>query len=216
MAKKPPKNLTPEDRHLWKKVTDTVKPSPQKAKHGDALSDEELFLSAMGEKAPMKGTMRGSHKIPTPQRPTKAKPPVKNQKSNTLPPISSMDRKAKSRLARGLRAIDGRIDLHGMTQNQAHEALQTYIVRAQASGWKTILVITGKGAQRTDHERSIYLDMGRESPGVLRRKVPQWLSEPEMRKFIIGYEESAPNHGGSGALYVQIRREKTTIKQIMD
>lgn len=208
MAKKPPKKLTAEDRYLWKKVTDTVKPRGEKPLEVGSLSDADLFSSAMKGNVIFKGNKQQAKVDMTPQKSVKSKPQTPNQPSSDLPPILNMDRKKKSRLARGLREIDGRIDLHGMTQQQAHSALLTFIGRAQASGWKTILVITGKGAQSLDDDGPRYLWMDREAPGVLRRRVPQWLSEPGMRKFIIGYDQAAPNHGGGGAFYVQIRRYK--------
>jgi DNA-nicking Smr family endonuclease len=116
-------------------------------------------------------------------------------------PLAAIDRRTVSRLTRGAVAIDGRIDLHGMTQQAAHGRLIRYLRDAQAKGDRMVLVITGKGrpmaAPGTGEER-----------GVLRRAVPLWLSAAEMRPFVVGFGEAAPPHGGSGALYVRIRRAK--------
>lgn len=209
MAKKPRKDLTYEDRYLWKKVTDTVKPHRQRQIDAVSLSDQDLFASAMKENLIFKAGKQPEIKAISPKKPIEAKPLNIYSASSKLPAITQMDRKTKSQFARGIKDIDGRIDLHGMTQQQAYEMLLTFIGRARASGWKTVLVITGKGAPSLDDDHSIYFEMGREAPGVLRRKVPQWLSEPEMRQFVISYDRAAPNHGGSGALYVRIRRHKT-------
>lgn len=209
MAKKPPKDLTSEDHYLWKKVTDTVKPQRERLVDTVSLSDQDLFASAMKGNVIFKAGKQPAIKTISPLRSIKAKPQTAYTTSPTLPEIIHMDRKTKSRFARGMRNIDGRIDLHGMTQQQAYDVLLAFIGRARASGWKTVLVITGKGAPSLDDDRSMYFEMGREAPGVLRRKVPQWLSELEMRQFIIGYDRAAPNHGGGGALYVRIRRQKT-------
>jgi DNA-nicking Smr family endonuclease len=106
-----------------------------------------------------------------------------------------------SRLARGGVAIDARIDLHGMTQQAAHGRLVRYLREAQARGHRIVLVITGKGRPLGDNGDG-------EVRGVLRRAVPMWLSAAEMRPFVVGFGEAAPPHGGSGALYVRIRRPK--------
>lgn len=102
----------------------------------------------------------------------------------------------KARVARGRAAIDGRLDLHGLTQGEAHAALLRFLRAAVSRGARLVLVITGKGA-RGDGER-----------GVLKRQVPQWLSLPEFRALIVGYEDAHVAHGGEGALYVRVRRSR--------
>ncbi len=99
-------------------------------------------------------------------------------------------------VARGKEAIDARLDLHGLTQAQAHSALSHFLRSASAREARLVLVITGKGA-RGDGER-----------GVLKRQVPQWLALPEFRGFVIGFEDAHIAHGGEGALYVRIRRPR--------
>jgi DNA-nicking Smr family endonuclease len=106
----------------------------------------------------------------------------------------------RSRVEHGRLAIDGRIDLHGLTQAAAHQRLGRFLAEAQAGGARIVLVITGKGKPTGD------LPLHEEPRGVLRRVVPQWLAAPEMRRLVIGFEESGRGHGGEGALYVRIRR----------
>lgn len=95
------------------------------------------------------------------------------------------------RIARGRTAIEGRIDLHGMTREEAHVRLHDFLSISRAIGRRTVLVITGKGFS---------------GEGVLRREVPQWLATPLFRDMIAGLEPAAPHHGGEGALYVRLRR----------
>jgi DNA-nicking Smr family endonuclease len=102
----------------------------------------------------------------------------------------------RTRVARGKEAIDGRLDLHGLTQNEAHTALLHFLRAATARGARLVLVITGKGG-RGDTER-----------GVLKRQVPHWLSLPEFRALIVGFEQAHVAHGGEGALYIQVRRTR--------
>jgi DNA-nicking Smr family endonuclease len=112
-----------------------------------------------------------------------------------------LGRRERSRLSRGRSEIDARLDLHGMTQLRAHGALLGFLHRAHHEGLTFVLVITGKGtASGSEAER-----------GVLRRQVPQWLSLPEFRAFVVGFEPAHIGHGGEGALYVRIRRSKLEV-----
>jgi DNA-nicking Smr family endonuclease len=100
-------------------------------------------------------------------------------------------------VARGARTIDGRLDLHGMTQAEAHSALSRFLRTARARGVRSVLVSTGKGARGGD---------GHGERGVLKRQVPLWLRLPEFRDHIVGFENAGIGHGGEGALYVSLRK----------
>jgi len=93
--------------------------------------------------------------------------------------------------------IDARLDLHGKTQAQAHGELLRFLRRAQSQGAKFVLVITGKG--------SLAPGDGSER-GVLRRQVPLWLSQPQLRNYVTAFERAHVAHGGEGAFYVRLRR----------
>ena len=89
----------------------------------------------------------------------------------------------KRSVARGKEAIDARLDLHGLTQHEAHGALLRFLKSASARDARLVLVITGKGKRRSaDGERE---------RGVLRRQVPQWLGLPEFRGLVVGFEDAA-------------------------
>jgi DNA-nicking Smr family endonuclease len=147
-------------------------------------------------KATAKPTVAGE-KAPAPSRaaPRHEPPPAKS------PQLAPFDRRLKQRVARGRDAIDARIDLHGMTQSQAHGALLRFLRRAQADGARIALVVTGKGAGQEARD-------GRSERGVLRRQVPMWFALPEFRLFIVGFDEAHVSHGGQGALYVRLRRAR--------
>lgn len=111
-----------------------------------------------------------------------------------------MDRRSRSRVSRGTVAIDRRVDLHGLTQAAAERRLTRFLEDAQGEDAKVVLVITGKGKVSTS---------GREEErGVLRRMVPMWLAAPALRSIVVGFEEAAQSHGGTGALYVRIRKRR--------
>jgi DNA-nicking Smr family endonuclease len=112
-----------------------------------------------------------------------------------LAPNASLDRRTDERLRRGRLSIQARLDLHGMTQAEAHAALNGFVQRSQAAGRRAILIITGKGA----------LTAG---GGVLRRAVPRWLHEPPLRELVLAVREAQPKDGGEGALYVLLRKPR--------
>ena len=179
--------LSGEERVLWESVAKQIKPLRKKPRTNKAVSAEmePPAVSVKSEKQPARSAP--AVKI------TKSAPAVP-----TPPPLAPLGRRERSQLSRGRKDIDARLDLHGMTQTRAHRALLNFLNRASEDGMGFVLVITGKG--RTGSAES-----GR---GVLRRQVPLWLGLPEFRSVVIGFEEAHVGHGGSGALYVRIRRAR--------
>lgn len=119
------------------------------------------------------------------------------------PPLTRLERRLKQNLLRGRTQVDGVIDLHGMRQHEAHRALVRFLHDVQARHGRVVLVVTGKGGRMSQ-----FLDDPMREAGVLRRLTPQWLSAPELRATVAGFEEAAQPHGGSGALYVRLRRSR--------
>ena len=110
------------------------------------------------------------------------------------------DRKLRKNLKRGSVSPEDRIDLHGLTVDQARPALTRFIGRSHANGLRLVLVITGKGR---DREGPIP-----ERGGVLRRQAPAWLSGPGLKHAVREVQEALPQHGGGGAFYVWLRRRR--------
>lgn len=117
------------------------------------------------------------------------------------PPLAPIEKKLRRHLTSGRQAIDDVLDLHGMTQVQAHHALIGFVQRAALSGAKVVLVVTGKGGAPEQGE--LFSERG-----VLRRAAPLWLREPALRSFVLSVEEASRPHGGAGALYVRLRRRR--------
>jgi DNA-nicking Smr family endonuclease len=111
-----------------------------------------------------------------------------------LPPLNrfaGIDRATAERLKRGRYPVEAILDLHGMTQERAHRALAGFVAASRAAGQRCVLLITGHG---------------RMSGGVLKAAVPRWLDEPELRRPVLAIAPAQPRDGGSGALYVLLRR----------
>lgn len=137
-------------------------------------------------------------KLPPPPIPTPSPPKVKS------PGLAEFDRRKVRHIARGKHDIDARLDLHGLRQSEARSQLLGFLHRAQDRGYRTVLVITGKGSGVAPDPLGHAL--GEPQRGVLRRLVPQWLESAELRALVISFTTASPRHGGDGALYVQIRR----------
>ncbi len=192
---------TGEELELWAKVTRRDEPLARRrpaVRHEPAL---ESGAAAIPPK-PIESHLRDG----TASEQPRAKPDGKTVSGFAgPPPPQPFDYRAAKRIARGQREIDARLDLHGMRQSDAHAALRHFLARCQADGLRHVLIITGKG---TSLEPGAHRDFWTsEQRGVLRRLVPHWLSEPSMRAHVVSFTESHLRHGGSGALYVTIRKD---------
>jgi DNA-nicking Smr family endonuclease len=163
---------------------------------------EELALwrRAMGGTAPL----REGEAPPPPRadpaalpgpRPERRTGETRRRPSAALDPHRpvGLDRRSWQRLKRGQVAIEQTLDLHGRTQREAHDALGRFLAAAEATGRRCVLVVTGKGM---------------ESGGTLRHMVPRWLNEDVNRERIVAFCPAQARHGGSGALYVLLRRRR--------
>ncbi|HZL41409.1 MAG TPA: Smr/MutS family protein [Pseudolabrys sp.] len=174
------RRLSYEERVLWATVTKAIEPLRE-----DATLTTDAGDDAIAEAPKPVRAARPAKTITIP-------PPV--QPKSVTPPLTPLSRRMRRSVARGKEQIDARLDLHGLTQSEAHAALLRFLRNAHARDARLLLVITGKGR-------------GGE-PGVLRRQVPQWLGLPEFRSLVIGFEDAHIAHGGEGALYVRVRRAR--------
>lgn len=118
------------------------------------------------------------------------------------PPGTVIEPGIRRKLGRGRIAIDGRIDLHGMRQAEAHAALIRFIRARSARGDRTVLVITGKGGRVPQRDEDLLVSFER---GVLRAMLPLWLASPDLAPLVAGWDPAARSHGGEGAFYVRLR-----------
>ncbi len=105
-----------------------------------------------------------------------------------------LDKRTAQRLKRGQLKVEAKLDLHGLTQDEAHQELADFLISAQGAGKRCVLVVTGKGLTP------------RGESGVLRAMLPRWLNTPPLRERVLALHGAQPRHGGSGAFYVMLKR----------
>lgn len=194
-------------------------------KRAPSAAELELWRTVVRDARPLYRTRRGQGQGEAPAPPPPPPPPPLPPAAKAPPPPSAtpvrppdlpvrarqsvsidlapaalgarggIDKRTDEKVRKGRLPIDGRIDLHGMVQSEAHDALLAAVRRGHDRGHRLILVITGKGG----------LTEGR---GVLRSAVPRWLNEAPFRTLVLAVHQAQPQHGGAGAFYVFLRRRR--------
>jgi DNA-nicking Smr family endonuclease len=217
-VKKPPqppdprrRHLSKEDKALWEHTAETLKP----LKRAKARVHSRLDASPSDPLSPVaeKPASQAAGKFIDPQAAKPAKPMQPEVRPAKAPPLSDFDRKAARRLRGGRIEIEARVDLHGLRQSEAHLALRRFLMSCHARGLRWVLVITGKGGARRRDDDGYAEPFGNDERGVLKRNVPMWLAEPELRAIVVSFTTAAIQHGGEGALYVQLRNPERTRGQ---
>ena len=127
---------------------------------------------------------------PAPAPATEAPAKKANPVDLRLGERAGIDGRTQRRLFRGDVPVDRRLDLHGLTAARAESRLAQFIETAARDGCRCVLVITGKGA------------------GILRGHVPDWLKRQPLSPHVLALAEARAHDGGSGALYVLLRRKR--------
>lgn len=108
---------------------------------------------------------------------------------------ASVDEKVRRRLMQGNFSIDARLDLHGLTVDEARRRTEDILERCHRSGARCLLLVHGKGVG--------YGEKG--NMGAIKAQVTDWLiASPH----VLAFHSAKPKHGGVGALYVLIRRPR--------
>lgn len=194
----PRRRVKPDELDLWNQVASTtVRLAPLR---------RSLIVDAPLQEAPKKREAKpiapfSLGALPTSTREMRDVLPALSERLRSAP--VKMDAKSYKTMQRGKLKPEGRIDLHGMTVAQAHPALISFIMTAQANGKRLVLVITGKGGKREE--------LGAIAPqrmGALKRQVPIWLTMAPVSSAVLQVTESHVKHGGAGAYYVYLRRAR--------
>ena len=198
MARKP-RSLRPDERELWKKVTDQATRLEPKRPEIVSIPPKRAQKPVPTPPRVATPTFRIGEGVKSRAKPHDIAPSIADQMGKQ--PVA-MDKKAFTKLKRGRLSPEARIDLHGMTIAQAHPALLHFIQNSAAMDRRLVLVITGKGKTRDD---------GGPIPvrhGVLRHQVPHWLHSQPLKSHILQITEAHLKHGGQGAYYVYLRRNR--------
>jgi DNA-nicking Smr family endonuclease len=191
------RTIAPDEADLWSRLAssvDKVKAKPRVTPH---VEDTSKLVSPP--------RVAANQPKPAPSAPAAAKGRLPEPPRRQAP-LAEFDRRAARQVASGKTAIDARLDLHGVRQREARNELLAFLRACQVQGHKTVLIITGKGDEASPHRDHLAGALGEPQRGVLRRLVPQWLGEPELRSIVLSFTSAGVRHGGSGALYVQLRR----------
>lgn len=169
--------LHPDEAELWRAVTAGFSPTPLRLPP-KALAPKVLAPKVSAPEAPA-------------AKPAIASPPSQIRPKAFSPP-EPIEPRRKGRISRERDPIDARLDLHGLDQDRARSVLHGFLQRAHDQGFRAVLVITGKGVL---------------GDGVLRRRAPDWLSDPAVRPIVAGFSQAHHRHGGEGAYYVALKRK---------
>jgi DNA-nicking Smr family endonuclease len=120
---------------------------------------------------------------------------------------SGLDGRTEERLRRGQLEPEARLDLHGLTEREAHQTLLTFLRTARLRGYRLALIVTGKGA-RVAPDQPFDMELNYRSRGILKAVVPRWLKETAFAPLVAGTRAAHRKHGGDGALYVYLRRRE--------
>lgn len=177
---------TSEELELWRHVAKSVRP----IKRAKPKKPGTEAKPTTPPSPPAK--LKKAKAVPSPPpAPPAAAPAKPHHLTHGL--SHGIDRRQAARFRKGKLAIEGKIDLHGRTQQAAHDDLLAFLRRARDHGKRCVLIVTGKG-------------MTTSKTGVLRQAVPRWLNEPGFRSLVLAFDHAEPQHGGEGALYVLLKR----------
>lgn len=190
-----------EDEAIWKYTAASIEPlkrgKPRVHASDRATTDAPKAKTPPKQESSKKSAVLKHETV----KPSHAAPAVSPRRPP--PDLSEFDRNSARKIRGGRIEIEARVDLHGLRQSEAHAALRAFLFRCQNRGLRFVLIITGKGKSGSASD-SPYENYENER-GVLKRNVPRWLEEPDVRSIVVSYTTAAIQHGGEGAIYVHLR-----------
>jgi DNA-nicking Smr family endonuclease len=160
-----------------------------------AFKDRAIWAEAMRDVTPLRARPAVLPAATPAEPPRVVESPPPPADAVPVDRFAGIDRANSERLKRGLHPVEARLDLHGHTQDEAHTELIDFVETSYQGGRRCVLVITGRG-------------LGPDGPGVLKSAVPRWLAETGLRRRILAVAAAQPRHGGAGALYLLLRRQR--------
>ncbi len=171
--------MTPDEKDLWEEITRADKPIKKRSREATKTKTVRKQQDAS----------------------SKARPSIPYSELLDIGKgeYVGIDRNTQERFRKGEMDMDGRLDLHGFTRDEARAKVADFVAMHYGRGSRFLLIITGKGTFRKE---------GDARGGVLRDSFPDWLSEPDIRPYILAFDGAKAKHGGSGAFYVLLRRKR--------
>lgn len=194
------RNIKPGELSLWQKMTQGIKAWHKEDEKGGILPSHPDPQSKPQSNPRPETKQEGAAKHNRHQQQA-GNPPA----GDTPPRQQLLDRRTLEKLSKGKMPIEGVLDLHGMTQAQAYSRLIAFITSSHHAGKRCVLVITGKGSRDTD-DAGIVSERAPER-GVLRSRLPEWLSDAPLNDFVLKHVRAASKHGGHGAFYVYLKNK---------
>ncbi|MBD25123.1 MAG: hypothetical protein CMG46_08970 [Candidatus Marinimicrobia bacterium] len=180
------RDISAADQHLWRHVTRNVKPY-RPSLHATAAPKT---LECYKPSSSLLSTGVSAHGVRAPTAPASSEHNV-IRVGSTL----NVDHRTGKKLKRGQLRVEGHIDLHGCTLEQAYAELTSFLKRAYNRQARCVLVITGKGRAGN-------------RVGKIRGELPHWLNQPTLRPLILAITEAKIRDGGAGAFYVLLKRNR--------
>ena len=181
-----------DDKILWEKVTQSVR----------KMNPQPPFQTPEQKRGPKTGKLKTSWterslSVQTGQAKVRTSPEKKIPVDFRLGETSGIDGTSARRMQRGQVPIEDRLDLHGLSQEEAQKEVKAFIGSAVQNNFRHVLIITGKG---------------RDGNGILREKVPEWLKDAPLCYYLNAISYAQPKDGGKGALYIRLKRQREEIK----
>jgi len=177
-----------KDQEIWEQVTASIKPLRSSLKN--RVLKKEIWPTSQSTHVKV---IKHTNSVPMRSDELLRPPPLPELRHGTS---TGLDRRNAKKLRKGQHTIEAQLDLHGMTQECAHVAVNNFIEVSYLSGKRCILIITGKGLKIEG------------AVGVLRLRVPHWLNEKPNRSRVLAFSYAIPKDGGEGALYVMLKRKR--------
>lgn len=190
-----------DDHDVWQYAAASIEPLKRAKGRFHPASD----AVKSGLPKPKPKAMAGSERTSSKPRATAElkDAPIAKPARTSAPELALFDRNSVRKIRGGRLEIEARVDLHGMRQHEAHAALRRFLLSCQARGLRYVLIITGKG--KAIGSQAAHIGEADRERGILKRNVPRWLEEPDLRAIVVSFTTAAIHHGGEGAIYVHLR-----------
>ena len=186
-----PRGLSPEEAALWARVAKSVTPLPGRSAPPEAEPEPAMPGAPIAADSPRSKRVKG--RVPPPSAP--------RVPSSATPAPTGLDSHWERRLGRATFQPEFTLDLHGHTLDQAYHRLNAGLAQARAMGARLVLLITGKPRFAEAADRG-------QERGAIRAKILDWLAAGSHRSAIAAIRKAHRRHGGEGALYIVLKRER--------